>query len=392
MSSSRLLKAGIPVSLSGRFQVQGKQALVGLQTWADDVNTSGGIALNGCGTGVEVSLVYHDDSSNLEQVKKVTAQLINEDRVDLLFGPYSSVLSRSAAEVAEQHHRLMWNQGGASDDIYQQGFRWVVGVLTPASQYLTGLLPLVREADPEAATVGVVRAYPGSFPRAITTEVQRQAGTLGFEVTYIREYPAATADFSNILEEVTEIGPQVLVVVGRISNDLQFARQVVRRPPNLRAVAVVAAPIQEFHDALGNDVEGFIGPSQWEPLAKYPNDYGPSTQTVLASLSKRNHGPVDYPMAQAYAAGLVTQRCVEQAGTLEDQALRETAGRLEFSTFYGGFSIDPRTGRQVGRSSLIVQWQGGRKVIIWPPEQCQASLVHPWPGTKMSRPSTDCTA
>ena len=52
-------------------------------------------------------------------------------------------------------------------------------------------------------------------------------------------------------------------------------------------------------------------------------------------------------MAQAYAAGLVAQRCVEQAGTLEDQVLRETAGKLDFSTFYGRFRIDPITGRQV---------------------------------------------
>ena len=386
MSSSLVVKAGIPVSLSGRFQVQGKQALVGLQTWADDVNRWGGIALNGGGPGVGVSVVYHDDSSKPDQVKKVTDQLINQDRVDLLFGPYSSVLARAAAEVAEVHHRLMWNQGGASDDIYQLGFRWVVGILTPASQYLSGLLPLVREADPEATTVGVIRANPGSFPRAVTTGVQRQAGALGFKVSYIREYPPATTDFGDILEEVTEIGTQVLVVVGRISNDLQFAQQLVRQPPNLRAVAVVAAPIQEFREALGDDVEGFIGPSQWEPQGKYPNDYGPSAQTVLESLSKLHPGQIDYPMAQAYAAGLVAQHCVEQTGTLEDRALRETAGTLDFSTFYGGFRIDPRTGRQVGRSSLIVQWQRGRKLILWPPEQRQASLVHPWPGSKMSRP------
>ncbi len=387
MASPPLLKVGIPVSLSGRFQVQGKQALAGLQTWANDVNRSGGITLNRRGDGVQLSVVHRDDASNREQVKIVTAQLINQDRVHLLFGPYSSVLSRAAAEAAEFHQRLMWNQGGASDEIYQQGFRWVVGILTPASQYLTGLLPLIRESDLEAETVGLLRAHPGSFPRAITTEVQRQAGTLGFRVTYNREYPASLTDFNDILEEISQVGPQVLVAVGRISNDLQFAQQLVRRHLNLRAVVVVAAPIQEFQDALRDDVEGFIGPSQWEPQVQYPNDYGPSAQMVLASLGERYRGPVDYPMAQAYAAGLVAQRCVEQAGTLEDHPLREIAGKLDFSTFYGRFRIDPDAGRQVGRSSLIVQWQGGRKLILWPPNQCQASLVHPWPEPKMSRPS-----
>ena len=356
--------------------------MAGLQAWADYVNRSGGIATGSPWAGAQVSVIYHDDASKPERAKQLTKRLITQDRVDLLFGPYSSVLSRAAAEVAESHHRVIWNQGGASDDIYQQGYRCVVGILTPASQYLTGLLPLVREADPQATTVGLLQAYPGTFPRMVTTEVQRQADLLGFEVAYTRRYPSSIADFSGIVDEIREIGPQVLVAVGRISNDLEFAQQLVRRPLNLRAVAVVAAPIQQFQEALGHDVEGFIGPSQWEPAGAYPHDYGPSSQEVLTSLSKSHQGQVDYPMVQAYAAGLVAQKCVEQTGTVEDQVLRETVGKLDFSTFYGRFRIDPITGRQVGRSSLIVQWQEGRKQILWPPEQRQAQLMHPWPGGK----------
>ena len=354
--------------------------MAGLQSWADDVNRSGGIAFGCPGVRTKVSVIHHDDSSNPEQTKQITDRLITQDRVDLLFGPYSSVLSQAAAQVAESHHRLIWNQGGASDEIYQQGYRWIVGILTPASQYLAGLLPLVREAHPEAATIGMLSAYPGAFPRMIITEMERQADLLGFEVVYTRQYPPSLADFSSILEEIRAVWPQVLVAVGRISNDLNFVQALVQKPLFLRAVAVVAAPIQQFRDALGDDVEGFIGPSQWEPTDTYSHDYGPSAHEVLASLSKRQCGQVDYPMAQAYAAGLVAQRCVEQAGTLEDKVLRETAGKLDFSTFYGRFRIDPVTGRQVGRSSLIVQWQRGRKLILWPPEQRQAALVHPWPG------------
>ena len=356
--------------------------MAGLQAWADDVNRSRGIALGSQGTGIGVSVIHHDDASKPERAKQITDRLITRDRVDLVFGPYSSVLSRAAAEVAESHHRLIWNQGGASDDIYQQGYRWVVGILTPASQYLTGLLPLVREAIPQATTVGLLRAHPGAFPRMVTTEIKRQADLLGFEVAYNCQYPSSITDFSEILDDIREIGPQVLVAVGRISNDLEFARQVVQRRISLQAVAVVAAPIQQFQEGLGDEVEGFIGPSQWEPAGACPHDYGPSSQEVLTSLSKRHQGQIDYPMAQAYAAGLVAQRCVEQAGTVEDQVLRDTASGLDFSTFYGRFRIDPITGRQVGRSSLIVQWQEGRKQIVWPPEQRQAPLVYPWPGGK----------
>ena len=173
MSPRRVLKAGISVSLSGQFQVQGKQSLVGLQTWADDVNRSGGMIVDPRGRPLPVSVVYYDDASESDPARQATVRLITRDRVDLLFGPYSSVLSRAAAEVAEAHQRLLWNQGGADDDIYQQGFRWLVGVLTPASGYLAGLLPLVRQADPEAATVGLGHApiqelSPGRYRQQCT--------------------------------------------------------------------------------------------------------------------------------------------------------------------------------------------------------------------------------
>jgi hypothetical protein len=39
-------------------------------------------------------------------------------------------------------------------------------------------------------------------------------------------------------------------------------------------------------------------------------------------------GHVDYLTAQAYAAGLVAMRCVEEAGTLQDAASRRSPGQF----------------------------------------------------------------
>ena len=327
---------------------------------------------------LSVSVLHYNDASRPELARGATERLIVEDGVDLLLGPYSSALAQAAAAVAERHGRLLWNQGGASDSIYQRGYRWVVGVLTPASEYLAGLAQLVREEAPEAATLAIVRSASGAFPRAVSSGMERRAVALGFGVVLRLEYDPTIADFTEILDAVEQARPDVLVAVGRIQNDLGLARQLARRRPPLGVVAAVAAPIQQFHDGLGEDVEGFLGPSQWEPSGSYPADYGPTAQQVIESLRRQGHSQVDYPMAQAYAAGLVAQRCVEAAGTLDDGALRDVAGTLDFSTFYGRFKIDPATGRQIGRSVVIVQWQRGRKVIVWPPEQRQARLIYPW--------------
>ena len=391
MPLAGVIKAGIPVSLSGQFQMQGKQALAGIQSWIGDVNRAGGIALRPGSVGLRLELIHHDDASLSQQVRRVTERLITQDNVDLLFGPYSSVLASASAAVAEEHHRVMWNQGGASDDIYQRGYRYVVGILTPATQYLAGLLAMIWQTDEKAVSVGIVRASTGAFPKAVCLGVEAQAERLGFRVDFVEEFEAGDTggdtadkmDFSSLVRKLARAAPDVLVAVGRIGNDISLAKCLVKHRSSFKAVAVVAAPIQQFSDELGTDANGFLGPSQWETGAAYPQDFGPNALEVLESLASSGavrsvHSQVDYPMVQAYAAGVVAQRCVEMAGTLDNGELRKSAGVLDFSTFYGRFKIDAITGRQVGRSVVLVRWQNGSKKVVWPPEQRQAALVYPW--------------
>ena len=161
----------MPVSLSGQFQVQGRQALAGVQAWARDANTV---------TSGSFSVLHYNDASDPDTVRAVIRRLIVDDRVDLLIGPYSGVLTSAAAEVAEAHGRLLWNQGGASDSVYQQGYRWTVGILTPASRYLIGLLPMVRQADPSAGSVAVGSGPPpASSPRSVCSGVEVTAENFG---------------------------------------------------------------------------------------------------------------------------------------------------------------------------------------------------------------------
>ena len=198
-------------------------------------------------------------------------------------------------------------------------------------------------------------------------------------------FDAAEDDFGDVIEAIGEATPDVLVVAGRFQNDLRIAELLAATAPTVGAVAVVAAGVDAFRQRLGEQAEGFIGPSQWEPEAMGEPDYGPAATEVQASFDRlrmngerAGHTVIDYPMAQAYAVGVVMQRCVEECGSLEDEALRQAAASLDFTTFYGRFRIDPYTGRQVEKPSLLVQWRQGRKVVVWPPEFRQERMVYPW--------------
>ena len=348
------------------------------------MNQAGGLAAGGPVSRVE--LVHYDDASLAERAAAATLKLIREDRVDLLFGPYSSGLARAAAEVAAQEGQLLWNQGGAAEAIYQPGHR-VVGILSGAREYLSALPQLLKQADPTAATFAIARCSAGAFPKQVSDGFETAALALGFTRVAHLEFPPEQDRFTDLAHQLAGAHPDLILVVGRIRHDIALARALVSswaREGRPKVAAVVAAPIDRFKEELGPDAEGFVGPSQWEApahestfhtLADY---FGPSPAQALSSLTGAAVAaglPVDYPMAQSYAAGLVAQRCVEEAGSLDPVALCKTAARLDFHTFFGRFKIDPDTGRQVGRSVFLVQWQQGSKVVIWPPEQAQGKLL-----------------
>ena len=370
------IRVGIPVSLTGQFSLQGAQTLAGVRAWAEDVNRAGGMVVGGRKSLVEI--VWHDDSSRRDMARSITERLIVDDRVDLLIGPYSAVLTNAAAEVAWTHGKLLWNQGGASPLVYQRGNPWVVGILTPADEYLAGLLSAVWEACPAAATVAVARAATGAFPRDVASGVERAADAMGFRAVLSLQFDPDADDFSEAVTEICWASPDVLVVAGRFQNDLKLAELLAQSAPSIGAVAVVAAGVDAFRERLGDSAENFIGPSQWEPDAGYEVDYGPSIADVQASLRQAGHPVIDYPMAQAYAVGVVIQRCVEECGSLDDSALRQTAASLDFTTFYGRFRIDANTGRPIGKPALLAQWRQGRKAVVWPPEHRTERLVFPW--------------
>ena len=367
-----MIKAGAVLSLSGRFATQGEQARRGLILWAEDVNTAGGLEVRDRGGRWPLELMIYDDESRSGPATARAERLILEDRVDLLVGPYSSVLTLAVAPLAERHRKVLWNHGGASDALAGRGFRFVVNLPSPASRYFIGILDMVRTLDPAAGRVALLHGARGTFAQAVSAGAEAHARDSGFEVVFKAPYPPSGAAFTTAIAEVTGRQPEVILGVGPTEADLEFARHLKAHQVSARVMGLVAAPIQLFKQVLGRDAHGFVGPSQWEPGVRYRPDLGPTSAEFVAHFRDRFGVEPDYPAAQAYAVGLVAQTCVERAGTLRDEPVRAAANKLAVTTLYGDFKLDARIGAQVGHTLVVAQWQGEGKPVVWPPAVAEA--------------------
>jgi branched-chain amino acid transport system substrate-binding protein len=371
------LRVGATLSQTGTYALQGQQALQGLRLWLEDTNEQGGLFVAELRRGVPLQLITYDDRSRRPEVERLIEQLINHDRVDLLIGPYSSGLTRAAAGMAEWHQKVLWNHGGSSDTIMQQGFHWLVNLPTPASRYFAGLFTCLAGFLSNEDRVAIVQRRRGAFAAEVAMGAKQQAESGGLAVLSAFFYPETPGQFLTLARDLAAAKPAMIVGVGRYEDDVALVRALAQMRLRVKALAVVAAPLQAFWEDLQGLAEGCIGPSQWEPGRDVTPDVSP-TSTAFVERFRRRYGQTpDYPAAQAYAAGLVMQRGIALAGTCANVDLRKATRTLVCQTFYGGFQLDSVSGAQVGHETVLIQWQHGMKRIIHPVAVAQAAPLMP---------------
>jgi branched-chain amino acid transport system substrate-binding protein len=363
MCNKTEVAVGLSISLTGRFHPQGQQALQGIRLWQSYLNAQGGITVRN-GEKRSVRLIWYDDRSQISCARTNVLRLLRKDQIDILLGPYSSSLTMAVVEIAEEYKKVLWNHGGSSDEIFRHGRQYVVGIASPASDYLRALPHWLAEEYPALTRICVLYSGRGTFGWQVARGIlESTAATAGQSVDVVPiNLPLENHD--TILRTLFDIGPEIVVLAGSFQDELGIMRKRHRWPSTVRAVATVAAGVRAFSAELAQIADGVLGPSQWEPGMTFPNIAGPTSDWFLDSFQRQFDRPPDYISAGSFATGLVLTECIRQAASLDDEQLRNTASDLDYHTFYGRFRIDSRTGIQTGHRVLLIRWQGGHKVVL----------------------------
>ncbi len=356
----------------------GRQAAAALEMFAADQNAAGGIQIGG--ERRRLSIQCQDDRSNPALCAELYRSLCYENRADVIFGPYSSELTRVAAPIAEQAGLVLVNHGGADDGLYRNRYRLIVGVLSQASDYFTGLAQLVSQLKLWRKRVATV-TFETPFARAVIDGFeheceQRPARRRGVRLR-VRESAAPTLGREisiDLLIRLARSRITALVSAGSFADDVALMSGIIRADLNIPVLACVAAGVQGFADTLGEHAEGIVGPSQWEEGLGMMPEIGPRPAQFAARM-RAACGSCDYPAAQIYAAGLLTAAALRTCGRPEQTHLREAFSDLRTSTLFGDFAIDRVSGRQIGHKVLLVQWHGGQKIVIHPDAHAESGSL-----------------
>ncbi len=372
---------GFTVSQTGSLNVESARQLNGLRLWLDTVQKAGGIKLKD-GTVLMPDVKFYDDESKGDRVQALYTKLINDDKVDFLISPYSSGLAKTASLVSEQNGKVMITAGAADDSTMEAGYKGTYQMYTPGSRYLSGAIDLLAKIDPSIKKIALVYETD-PFSTGVAAAAQTYAKGKGLDVVLYEGYDGKTTDFAPFINKITAAGPDAIMGGGHFDNGSTLARQLFERKVQVKVITLVVAPPEDKFAEIGDGAQFIMGPSQWEPQVTFSADaakaanlpwYGISNADLVSTYKAKYNEAPTYHSAGGYAAGLILQKAIEDANSVDPDKVKAALDKMDVDLFYGHvkFSTEAKThGKQVGHDMVLIQWQKdgtGKlgKQIVWP--------------------------
>lgn len=359
------IRIGASLSLTGTYAKLGTYQKEGYELCAEQLNAKGGLL------GRKVEFVVYDDQSTPATGVRLYEKLLTEDKVDAVMGPYSSPITEAVANVTEKYQKVMVSPLASTTSIFKKGRKYIFMVISPAEVYLEGLVDMAAKRG--LKTLAIINEDT-LFTKSAAVGTADLAKKKGMQVVFQEAYPKGNTDFSALLIKVKAANPDVLAAATYFDDAVAITRQMRELDVNPKMFGVtVGGDLPEFYNLLKQNAEYVYGSTQWEAALPYPGQ-----KEFVAAYTKRFGREPVYHSAAGYAGCVIYAEAVKRAGTLDSDKVRAELLRLEMKTPFGDYKVD-QDGFQVGHKMVMLQWQDGKKVTVWPDELASGKARFPTP-------------
>lgn len=358
-AQDRPVLVGATVAQTGFLADHGLSYGRGITLWADEVNARGGLL------GRRVELRIRDDRSQALGVGLLYEKLLDEDRVDLLLGPFGSAATLPAMSVAEQRRRVLVNATGVDTAVLRRGNRYSFQVPAGAAEYGANVWDIVQRAGARRPLL-VDKDDSG-----VGARLREDAEKLG--ITVLRAELANAAGYPELIAHARANGVDALIVSGPPRDAAEAVKAMKQGGFAPLVFVATSAMHREFTRLVGQDAEYAIGVSPYAAAQRTPGN------AAFVSAYRAAHKRLpDFYAACGYAAGMVLEAGVRAAGAVDQEKLREALMRVRVETPLGVHEAG-KDGAQAGARPPLLQLQKGRKQVVWPEAVASAGVVLPYP-------------
>jgi branched-chain amino acid transport system substrate-binding protein len=361
--AEEVLRVGAPLPLTGPLSPEGIKQQRGYDLWAETANAKGGIKLGDKTYKIEV--VYVDYASNTPRAVQAAERLITEDKVQFLFSPFGSGAAKAASSVSERYEVPTIAATASSEQVYDQGYKYLFGTFTPNQTLTEPLANIVSQQNKQVRRAAIL-ARNDLFPLAIAQEMEKSAKKRNLEVVMFERYAIGTMDHSAAITQMRSAQPDWVFATGYINDLILIRKQMADQGLRAPVITMIAGPAyREFIDATGPLAENISSAAWWHPAVRYNGvDIFGTTQAFNEVWQKKYRTEPDYAEASAAAAGAILQLAIEAAGSIHRKKVRDALAAMDVQTFYGRVKFGP-TGQIASLQPPAFQIQNGNPVVVY---------------------------
>jgi branched-chain amino acid transport system substrate-binding protein len=388
------IKVGFSMALTGGVAVNGKQCLLALQIWRDDVNAKGGLL------GRPVELVYYDDQSMPSNVPGIYTKLIDVDKVDLVLGPYATNMVAPAMPIIIQHN--MTDVSIQALDVnsefhYPRYFAVLPSGPNTRLAFAEGYFEVAKLQNPKPKTVAIVAA-DAEFSRNAADGARIAVKNSDFQIVYDKTYPPPTQDFAPIVRAIQALNPDMVFAAAYPPDSIGLIRAMneVGFAPKMFGGAMIGLLATAPKASLGPLINGILIQETFmnAPSLDFPG-LKPLMAKYQAMAPQQGVDPIGYAYAPAaYSAAQILAAGVEGTKSLDHAKIAEYIHGHTISTVTGDIAFGPN-GEWAKSRVVYTQFQhvaGGNDIeqfkdaskepILWPPAYKTGTVIYPYANAK----------
>ena len=402
LAQGKELKVGVIYDYTGPFAAGGSQAAaIATKIAIDMINERGGVE------GYKVNAIYADAQSKGEVAINEATRLLEQEKVDLIMGVFSSAHCVPMAQKVDAAKKFMWaNVCVASAVFKDKNLQYVFRAQVHSDQFGAASCTFLNETskarlkkDPKKLRVAIIYE-DGPYGAGVAAGNEEVCKGYGMDIVLKEGYSATAPDLSSLVTKLRRARADVILHTGYNPDITLFWRQA--REQGLKWSALIGhgagyGQFDKLKQAFGKEAEYIFNVDPVAAQLLDPKTLKPGLGDLTKEMVKRYraetkadeippHASMGFNQAWIFFTD-VLPRAIKKYGGKDPEALRKAALDTDIpvgGTMQGyGVKFFPpghkMSGQNERSSPVVMQYLGGDTKIVWPAALKTADPLLPLP-------------
>ena len=387
------IKIGFSMAQTGPLGPNGKQALLGMKIWEEEINAKGGLL------GRPVKLITYDDQSNPSTIPGIYTKLLDVDKVDLVVSGYATNMVAPAMPIIIQRKKTFISLF-ALDVNAQFKYPKYFSVLPTGPKtkpsFTEGFYQVAMQQSPKPTTVALTYE-DAEFSQNACEGARENAKTFGLKIVYDKSFPFNSPDVSPIVRAVQAANPDLVIVCSYPLSSVNMVQAIneANYKPKMIGGAMVGLQATVFKNKLGPKLNGIVNYETWVPSDKMMAPAAAFFKTYQEQAKGAGVDPLGYYLGGwGYAYINMLGEAVAATKSVNDDKIADWLRKTTHKTIMGDWSYGAN-GEWTKSGMMQVQYHGIKEgagletwkgmsyqTVLTPKDLATGKVVYPYEKAK----------